>query len=260
MLPVCIKGKSWSRRGLFCALTQAGTLLAASTLKAEPNHLELDLPTLRYAGNWQPHRAVMQSLGSQLRLRTRINAKRTPSVVNIERRAPLFDTPFLYVAGDQALPPLSAEQASDLRRFVDFGGLLVFDDATGGIHQAFQESVKAWVKQLLPSSTLAPLPNDHVLFRSFYLVKQPSGRRTVSDHCLAVQEEGRIKILYLPNDLGGALSRNAQGYALPCVPGGDLQREWALRFAVNLLLYATCTDYKSDPAHVQTLLRRRQWQ
>lgn len=241
-------------------MTHAGTLLASTKLLAQASNLELDLPTLRYRGNWQPHRAVMQSLGSQLRLRTRINAKRTPSVVDIDRRAPLFDTPFLYVAGDQALPALSLEQASDLRRFVDFGGLLVFDDASGGTHHAFKRSVQAWVKQLLPSSTFGPLPNDHVLFRSFYLVKHPSGRRSVFDHCFAVQEEGRIKILYLPNDLGGALARNAQGYTMPCVPGGDLQREWALRFAVNLLLYATCTDYKSDPAHVQTLLRRRQWQ
>jgi hypothetical protein len=42
-------------------------------------------------------------------------------------------------------------------------------------------------------------------------------------------------------------------------PGGSQQREWAIRFGVNLLLYATCTDYKADRAHVETLLRSRRW-
>jgi hypothetical protein len=67
-------------------------------------------------------------------------------------------------------------------------------------------------------------------------------------------------VIFLPNDLGGALSRGVDGHHThPCSPGGEVQREWAIRLAVNLLLYATCTDYKSDRAHVETLLRRRKW-
>lgn len=254
------KSKGWLRRELICTLTQAGTLALPSLALAAGKGIEIDLPQLRYAGNWQPYPGVMQSLGSLLRLRTRVNPLRNPKVVDLQDRSAWFSTPFLYVAGSDALPALSSEQATDLRRFVDFGGLLVFDDASGGIHDAYQQSVRSWVKTILPASELSPLSADHVLYRSFYLVNQPSGRRIVSNHCLAVQQEGRIKILYLPNDLGGALARNAQGYTMPCSPGGETQREWAHRFAVNLLLYATCTDYKSDPAHVQTLLRRRRWQ
>lgn len=202
----------------------------------------------------------MESLASLLRLRTRISPRRDPSVVDLKRRENLFSTPFLYVAGKNTLPSLEGKQVQDLRRFVDYGGLLVFDDASGGRSRAFRESVKAWVAQLFPGSRLTDVPRDHVLFRSFYLVKHPSGRTATESKCLAIQEEGRIKVLYLPNDLGGALARSAQGYLMPCSPGGEVQREWARRFAVNLLLYATCTDYKSDPAHVQTLLRRRRWQ
>lgn len=199
-------------------------------------------------------------MGSLLRLRTRISPRRDPSVVDLQQRDKLFSTPFLYVAGQASLPSLRAEQIQDLRRFVDYGGLVVFDDASGGRSRTFRESVQSWVAQLFPGSRLSDLSKDHVLFRSFYLLKHPSGRTAAESKCMAIQEEGRIKVLYLPNDLGGALARSPQGYLMPCSPGGEVQREWARRFAVNLLLYATCTDYKSDPAHVQTLLRRRRWQ
>lgn len=248
------------RRTLLALLAQGGTRLIPAAAKGSPEMLRIDLPQLRYPGHWQPYPAVMHSLGSVLRLRTRVNPMRNPSIVDLHKRENLFSSPFLYIAGKEALPALTSAQATDLRRFVDFGGLLVFDDASAGTHHAFRDSVTQWTSILLPESKLEPLGPSHVLFRSFYLVKQPSGRRNVEKYCLAVQQEGRIKILFLPNDLGGALARNTQGYTMPCSPGGDVQREWAHRFAVNLLLYATCTDYKSDPAHVQTLLRRRTWQ
>ena len=41
--------------------------------------------------------------------------------------------------------------------------------------------------------------------------------------------------------------------------GGAEQRQWAIRLGVNVLLYATCTDYKADRAHVETLFRARRW-
>src|SRR5690606_11038318 len=102
--------------------------------------------------------------------------------------------------------------------------------------------------------------SDHVLYRSFYLVDAPLGRTQTFDHLLGVQQEGRIKVLLMRNDLGGALAETDGGLAAyPCVPGGAEQREWAIRFAVNILLYATCTDYKAARAHVETLLRSRRW-
>ena len=44
------------------------------------------------------------------------------------------------------------------------------------------------------------------------------------------------------------------------LPGGDEQREKAFRLGVNLAMYATCLDYKTDQVHVPFILRRRQWQ
>jgi hypothetical protein len=60
------------------------------------------------------------------------------------------------------------------------------------------------------------------------------------------------------NDLGGALERQRLGgYALAVVPGGEPQRELAIRLAVNLMLYALNLDYKDDHTHVHQLLRQR---
>jgi hypothetical protein len=201
----------------------------------------------------------MKQLAAELRLRTRLAARHEPSIVGADSND-LFATPFLYVAGSEGLPPLGPKAEGQLRRFVDFGGILVFDDAGGGAELGFRDDARELVDRLLPGSRLSVVGAEHVLHRSFYIVDEPMGRTRTDEAVHAVQEEGRIKILYLPNDLGGALSRGDDGlYRHACTPGGEVQREWAIRFAVNILLYATCTDYKSDPAHVQTLLHARRW-
>jgi hypothetical protein len=174
----------------------------------------------------------------------------------------LFQTPFLYVAGRSGLPGLVDDERaqSQLRRFVDLGGMIVLDDADGGADFGFARDVETLIAKLLPGSKLSRVAADHVLYRSFYIVDFPAGRTRAKDHMLGVQDEGRIKILVMPNDLGGALARGDDGhYRWPCTPGGNVQREWAIRMGVNLLLYATCTDYKSDRAHVETLMRNRRW-
>ncbi|MFO7561143.1 MAG: DUF4159 domain-containing protein [Enhygromyxa sp.] len=223
--------------------------------------LQIDLPQLEYGGDWNPRPGAMRELGQELRLRTRLVPLREPSVVSLDP-AELFQTPFLYVAGRGGLPGLVDDERaqSQLRRFVDLGGMIVFDDADGGADFGFGRDVEVLVDKMLPGSKLSRVAADHVLYRSFYIVEFPAGRTRAKDHMLGVQDEGRIKILVMPNDLGGALARGSDGhYRWPCTPGGNVQREWGIRVGVNLLLYATCTDYKSDRAHVETLMRNRRW-
>jgi hypothetical protein len=217
--------------------------------------IQIDLPQLRHDGVWEPRPSAMRVLARELRLRTRLEPVGEPTVVDAD--APrLFETPFLYVAGEGELPEFSSAATARLRRFIDLGGLILFD-ATDG---AFTASVRALLAKLVPSAELAPVGRDHVLYRSFYLVDTPMGRTRTHDHVLGIQEEGRLQVLLMRNDLGGALAETPDGLAAyPCTPGGADQREWAIRFAVNILLYATCTDYKADRAHVETLLRARRW-
>lgn len=221
--------------------------------------IQLDLPQLKYAGRWAPRPGAMRVLARELRLRTRLEPVSEPTTVGPTERA-LFETPFLYVAGEGELPDLGDEAEQNLRRFIDFGGLILFDAADGGADLAFTRSVRALLGRIMPGSELAPVSAEHVVFRSFYLVDFPWGRTQVHDSLLAIQEEGRLKVLLTRNDLGGALAETDSGLAAyHCTPGGSDQREWAMRFGVNILLYATCTDYKADRAHVETLLRSRRW-
>lgn len=201
----------------------------------------------------------MRVLARELRLRTRLEPVSEPSTVEAEASS-LFETPFLYVAGEGGLPPLGESAEVQLRRFLDLGGLILFDAADGGADPAFTRDVRSLLERIAPESELAPVSSDHVIYRSFYLVDAPWGRTQASDHLLAIADEGRLKAIVTRNDLGGALAETEDGLAAyPCTPGGAEQREWAIRFGVNILLYATCTDYKADRAHVETLLRSRRW-
>ena len=223
--------------------------------------LELELPQLEYAGDWNPRPGVMGVIGQELRLRTRLAPTRDPKSVTLDPEQ-LFQTPFLYVAGRGGLPGLvgNPDAEHNLRRFVDLGGMIVFDDADGGADFAVSRDLDTLIAAMLPGAKLTPVSDEHVLYRSFYIIDYPMGRTRTKDQMLGVQDEGRIKILFMPNDLGGALAKGADGYYRhECTPGGSVQREWAMRLAVNILLYATCTDYKSDRAHVETLMRDRRW-
>jgi hypothetical protein len=226
---------------------------------ADDSTIKIDLPQLRHDGRWDPRPGAMRVLARELRLRTRLEPVAEPTSVDADSSR-LFETPFLYVAGEGELPSPSAAATDALRRFMDLGGLVLFDAADGGTDNAFTKSVRDLLAKIAPASEVAPVGSDHVVFRSFYLVDAPMGRTRTHDHVLGIQEEGRLRALLMRNDLGGALAETPDGLAaFPCTPGGADQREWAIRFAVNILLYATCTDYKADRAHVETLLRARRW-
>ncbi len=44
--------------------------------------------------------------------------------------------------------------------------------------------------------------------------------------------------------------------AFAVVPGGERQREMAMRFGVNLVMYVLTGNYKSDQVHVPAILER----
>ncbi len=69
---------------------------------------------------------------------------------------------------------------------------------------------------------------------------------------------GQAQVLFSEHDLGGALARGASGtWEQPVVPGGDMQREQAIRLAVNIAMYVLCSNYKDDQVHAPFLMRRR---
>jgi len=252
-----------SRRSFLGALAAgaAGIALAPRRARALGDGDKFQIVTIVYpGGSYDPHPTALRRLLWEVDKRTSIDVKLDP--VEVRLAAPeLYRYPFLYLAGDRAFPAFGGADVTRLRRHLQAGGFLLVDGAEGHPGGGFDQSVRALAQRLFPKEPLAPLPDDHVVYKSFYLLKAPAGRVLAVPYLEAVLHDGRAALVYCQNDLGGAWARDEFGqWEHECFPGGDAQREQAFRLGVNLAMYATCLDYKTDQVHVPFILRRRRWQ
>jgi hypothetical protein len=192
--------------------------------------------------------------------RTSAPARLRPSVVRADD-ATIVDAPFLYWSGDIDVAPLTGAEIGGLRRFFALGGVLLVDDAGVGEHgevSSFGKSARREIARVLPDSTPVAIGADHVVFRTFYLLRRAEGRIEGPATLDAIVRGGQAQVLFSEHDLGGALARGASGmWEQPVVPGGDAQRERAIRLAVNIAMYVLCSNYKDDQVHAPFLMRRR---
>ena len=216
----------------------------------------VELRALDYnGGNPSPRPSALKRLAWEVRQRTSVETKLESSHVRLSDPH-LFDTPLLYLSGDQAFPAFSERDIQALRRFVDFGGSLIIDDASA-TDTGFDNSVRRELSRAFGAQALTRLRSSHVLFRSFYLVPRPVGRIEGPDYLEGIERAGRVAVVYSRHDLGGAYERDNLGnYAYSVTPGGERQREIAFRLGVNLVLYALCLDYKDDQVHAPFIMRR----
>jgi hypothetical protein len=197
-----------------------------------------------------------ERLAWEVRKRTSIETQLTPGSVRFDDPN-IFQTPFLYWSGDRPFASLSEAEITGLRRFVEYGGFVLIDDATPEL-DGFDQSVRRELVRAFPSERLLHLPDDHTLYRSFYLVDRPVGRIAEPDYLEAVVHAGRAAVIYSRHDLGGAWARDDRGQTVyDIVPGGAMQREQSIRLGVNVVMYALCLDYKDDQVHAPFILRRR---
>jgi hypothetical protein len=190
--------------------------------------------------------------------RTSAPARRAPRSVKASDAA-LLDGPFAYWSGSSGLSPLEGAEIAGLRTFLALGGLLVVDDAEPE-SGAFGRDARRELARVLPDAAPVAVPRDHVVYRTFYLLKpgRPYGRRQGPETADAIVRGGQLRVLFLAHDLGGALARSALGsWEMSVEPGGDTQRERAIRWAVNIALYAMTMNYKDDAVHAPYLLKRR---
>jgi len=192
--------------------------------------------------------------------RTSAPARLHPSVVHADDLS-IVGAPFLYWSGDVELAPLTGAEIGGLRRFLSLGGVLLVDDAGAGERgeaSAFGRSARREIARVLPDATPIALSLEHVVFRSFYFVRRAEGRVEGPPSLDAIVRGGQAQVLFSEHDLGGALARGPSGiWERPVVPGGDMQRERAIRLAVNVAMYVLCSNYKDDQVHAPYLMRRR---
>jgi hypothetical protein len=222
---------------------------------------KLQIGQIAHGGNWNPRPSALRRLAWEIDKRTSIETVNEPAEVRLSDETQLRRHPLLLLSGDGAFPPPAEEDVARLRRHLQAGGMLVIDAADARPGGGFDQSVRALVKRLFPREPLEKLPSDHVIYKSFYLLRTPVGRVAAVPFLEAVTHDGRAVIVYSQNDLTGAWARDNFGqWEHEVYPGGDSQRELAFRLGINLAMYALCLDYKTDQVHVPFILRRRQWQ
>jgi len=196
----------------------------------------------------------------ELESRTSAPVRHRPLRVRADEGA-LTDEPFAYWSGDKAVEPLTANEISGLRRFVSLGGVLFVDDAApeaSGAAGPFGRSVRTELARVLPDSTPIAIGSEHVIFRTFYLLRRAEGRILGARTLDAIMRGGKAAVVLSEHDLGGALAKGVTGaWQFPVTPGGDAQRERAIRLAVNIAMYVLCSNYKDDQVHAPFLMRRR---
>ena len=214
-------------------------------------------PLLTGRATFEGVRATAPSRWSrELVNRTSAPARLGPQPVRADDDA-LWAEPFAYFAGDAALAPFTDAEIAHLRRFFAEGGVLFVDDAapeTG----VFTRDAKRELARVLPDAAPIVLGTEHVVFRTFYFIRRPYGRVEGPPKLEAIVRGGNAQVLFSAHDLGGALAQSAGGiWSVPVSPGGEIQRERAIRLAVNVAMYVLCSNYKDDQVHAPFLMRRR---
>jgi hypothetical protein len=212
---------------------------------------------IQHGGRWDPRPGALRRMGWELARRTSIETTADP--VPVRLAAPgLHRYPFLTLFGDGAIPPLSEPERAALRRHLQYGGFLLVDSADGSDGGGFDGAIRAELARVLPAAPLRPVPQQHVLYKAFYLIDHQGGRLLVKPWLEAQTLDGRLAVVYSQNDLAGAWARSELGdWEYACTPGGEPQREQAFRLGVNLAMYALCTDYKDDAVHLPFIMKRR---
>lgn len=206
------------------------------------------------------HATAPERWSWELVQRTSAPARLRPTLVHADEPA-IVDAPFLYWSGDLEVTPLTSAEMAGLRRFFGLGGVLFADDAAPGPRgepSPFGRSVRRELARVLPDSDPIPIGPEHVVFRTFYLLRRAEGRFEGPPTLDAIVRGGKARVLFSEHDVGGALARGPSGmWEQAVTPGGDVQREHAVRLAVNIAMYVLCSNYKDDQVHAPFLMRRR---
>ncbi|MFL5033269.1 MAG: DUF4159 domain-containing protein [Xanthobacteraceae bacterium] len=223
-------------------------------------------------------KAGLQGLTMFLAQRTALEAGE-PVGLDIGRDELAF-YPLIYWPIVPGVAQPSAEALARVDAYMKQGGTVLFDtrDAiaappgTGGDTRGPGMLGLRRILSSLDIPELEPVPRDHVLTKTFFLLKDFPGRYTSGQlwvEALPAESEeeetqrparagdGVSSLLITSNDFAGAWAMRPDNQPmLPLVPGEPRQREFAFRAGVNIVMYTLTGNYKADQVHVPALLER----
>jgi hypothetical protein len=185
--------------------------------------------------------------------------------------------PLVYWPIVAGLPQPKPGARTRIAAFMKNGGTMVFDtrDALTARPGGPPTAEALWLRTFLAGvdvPELEPVPHDHVLTKTFYLLDRIVGRTAIGQTWIEalpppdpndrVQRPARAgdsvsPIVVASDDLAAAWAEDADRRPLyPLIPGGARQRELALRSGVNLVMYTLTGNYKADQVHAKDILER----
>ena len=188
--------------------------------------------------------------------------------------------PLIYWPVIADAPKPSQEAINKLDAYMKNGGTVLFDtrdaiDAPPTSNGHSQTPGMLALRQILSSldiPELEPIPREHVLTKTFYLLRDFPGRFTSGQTWVealprdgdddgverpARGGDGVSPIIITSNDLAGAWALRPDGQPmLPLTPGEPRQREFAFRAGANIVMYTLTGNYKADQVHAPALIER----
>ena len=197
-----------------------------------------------------------------------------PLGVDIEQDELVF-YPVLYWPIHPSAPLPSSAALKKVDAFMQNGGTIIFDTRDALRSNSNSETEETlYLRRLfkhLNIPTIEPVPPEHVLSKTYYLLDTFPGRYTTGktwiealppkDETIDISParggDAVSPIIITTNDLAAAWAIDQDGR--PLYPVSDdipMQREYAYRFGVNLVMYVLTGNYKTDQVHVPALLER----
>jgi hypothetical protein len=229
----------------------------------------------------QISKAGLQGLTLFLAQRTALEAG-DPVGLDIGRDELAF-FPLIYWPIVPEAPKPSAQALAKIDAYMKRGGTVLFDTrdavmAPPGAGGETKSPGMVALRSILSSldlPELEPVPKDHVLTKTFFLLRDFPGRfnsgqlwveALVPADELENEDESRrparggdgvSSVIITSNDLAGAWASRPDGQPmLPMGPGDARQREMAYRAGVNIVMYTLTGNYKADQVHIPALLER----
>jgi hypothetical protein len=223
-------------------------------------------------------RAGMSGLTLFLAQRTALEAGDPVGVDPARDELAFFPLIYWPVVPGAAKPPREAIDRIDA--YMKQGGTVLFDtrdaiEAPPGENGASQTPGMQALRNILSSldiPELEPVPREHVLTKTFYLLRDFPGRYDTGQTWVetlpreddedaashpARGGDGVSPIIITSNDLAGAWAIRPDGQPmLPLSPGEPRQREFAFRAGVNIVMYTLTGNYKADQVHAPALIER----
>lgn len=213
---------------------------------------------LKVGKNWNSRERALVKLSYEIQKRCNIPVETDATSVSL-RDCATAHSPFFIISGDGKFDKPNLEEARELRQVLKSGGVLLFDDFSPKGDRAFYNAAVAFMQVVFPElSGPAPVPRDHAVYQSYYLLKEPRGRLNKEEYLEGWTVSDRTSAFFSHNDLLGALEADRLGswkYSMEI--GGGFRRELSFRLGINLTYYTLTLNYKKDRAFPPIIERRR---